>query len=240
MLKVILIDDEVKAIKSLEWEISNFCKDVEVLQTFTNPEKAISYLKFNDPDCVFLDVKMPGMDGFEFLEHFSKRKFAVVFITAYSEFAIKAIKENALDYLLKPIDTDDLMETIERLKAEKRNKKSYDDLERRLIQHSNKRIAIPLEGKLVFINTEHIIYCKSDGNYSRIHLSNQKPLFISKKLKEVDELLPKSDFYRIHNSYIINLKKVIEYQKSDGYVLLENEKLIPVSRSRKSEFLEKI
>lgn len=240
MLNVILIDDEVKAIKSLEWEIENFCEDVEVIKTFTNPEKAISYLKFNEPDCIFLDIKMPEMDGFEFLDRFSKRNFSVVFVTAYSEFAIKAIKENALDYLLKPVDTDDLLETIEKIKAEKKKNENYDVLELRLREHSNKRIAIPVEGKLIFINTEKIIYCKSDGNYCRIHLTDHKPLFISKKLKDIQSLLPEIDFYRIHNSYIINLKKVVEYQKTEGYVLLENQKLIPVSRSKKSEFLEKI
>lgn len=240
MLKVILIDDEQKAIKILKWEIDNFCKDVEIVNTFTDPLKAISFLKYNDIDCVFLDIKMPEMDGFKFLEHFSKRNFSVVFVTAYSEFALKAIKENALDYLLKPIDTDDLLETIEKIKAEKEKNKTFDTLEYRLREHSNKRIAIPTEGKLLFVNTEDINYCKSDGNYCRLHFLNQKSLFISKKLKDIQSLLPENDFYRIHNSYLINLNRVVEYQKTEGYVLLENEKLIPVSRSKKTDFLEKL
>lgn len=238
MLNVILIDDEHKAIKSLEWEINNFCEDVEILKTFTSAEKAIEYLKYHDPDCVFLDVKMPEMDGFQFLERFPKRNFAVIFVTAYSQFAIKAIKENALDYLLKPIDSDDLISTVEKLKAQKH--KAFDALEERLRNTNNKRIAIPVEGKLIFVNIDQIIYCKSDGNYCKIHLEDKKPLFISKKLKDIQNLLPESDFFRIHNSYLINLKKVLEYQKSEGYVLLENQKLIPVSRSKKSEFLNKI
>lgn len=241
MLTIVLIDDEIKAIKSLEWEIDNFCKDVEVVATFTNPEKAITYLKYNNPDCVFLDVEMPEMDGFQLLEHFQQRTFSVVFITAYNQYAIKAIKENALDYLLKPIDSDDLVATIERLKADKRKGRAYDALEERLrATHSNKRIAIPVEGKLVFINTDEIIYCKSDGNYCKIHLVDKKPLFISKKLKEIQNLLPENDFFRVHNSYVINLKKVSEYLKTEGYIILDNQKEIPVSRTKKSEFLDKI
>jgi two-component system LytT family response regulator len=240
MIKLVLIDDEPKAIKSLEWEIDNFCNGVEVMAAFTNPKKAITYLKTNDPDCVFLDVEMPEMDGFHFLSHFQKRDFCVVFITAYNQYAIKAIKENAFDYLLKPIDSDDLVLTIEKLKADKKNGRTYDALEERLKTHSNKRIAIPVEGKLVFINTENIIYCESDGNYCKIYLDHKKPLFISKKLKEVESILPEDDFFRVHNSYVVNLKKVSEYLKSEGYVVLDNAKEIPVSRNKKSEFLNKI
>ncbi|MDQ7917953.1 LytTR family DNA-binding domain-containing protein [Mesonia sp. MT50] len=240
MIKIVLIDDEPKAIKSLEWEITNFCKDVEVMATFTKPKEAISYLQHHDPDCVFLDVEMPEMDGFQLLNHFKKRNFCVVFVTAYNQYAIKAIKENAMDYLLKPIDSDDLVFTMEKLKADKKNGRTYDALEERLRSHTTKRIAIPVEGKLIFLNTEDIVYCESDGNYCKIHLANKKPLFISKKLKEVKSLLPEDDFFRVHNSYVINLKRVSEYLKKDGYVVLDNQKEIPVSRNKKSAFLDKI
>lgn len=240
MLKVILVDDERKAIKSLEWEIANFCEDVEVLETFTDPKQAVTYLKYNNPDCVFLDVEMPKMDGFQLLDHFQKREFCVVFITAYNQYAIKAIKENALDYLLKPIDTDDLIATVEKLKAEKRDGRNYDALEERLRSSNDARIAIPVEGKLVFLNAEDIVYCESDGNYCKVNLVDKKPLFMSKKLKEVEDILPQKDFFRVHNSYIINLKKVTEYLKTDGYVVLDTQKEIPVSRNKKSEFLDKV
>lgn len=240
MLKIILIDDEPNAIKSLEWEIANFCKDVVVLETFTNPKAAIAYLKHNDPDCVFLDVEMPEMDGFQLLDHFHNRRFCVVFITAYDQYAIKAIKENAIDYLLKPIDSDDLVATIEKLKAGKKSGRTYDALEERLMVHSHKRISIPVEGSLVFIDAEDVRYCESDGNYCRIHLMDKKPLFISKKLKEVYRMLPEEDFFRVHNRYIINLKKVSEYLKTDGYVVLDDNTKIPVSRNKKSAFLAKI
>ncbi|MDR6300555.1 LytR/AlgR family response regulator transcription factor [Mesonia maritima] len=240
MIRLVLIDDEPKAIKSIEWEIENFCEDVEVMATFTKPKKAIDYLQLHNPDCVFLDVEMSEMDGFQFLDHFKKRQFCVVFVTAYNQYAIKAIKENAMDYLLKPIDTDDLILTIEKLKVEKKNGRTYDALEERLRSHTNKRIVIPVEGKLIFINTENIFYCESDGNYCKIHLAEKKSLFISKKLKEIQAILPTDDFFRIHNSYVINLKRVSAYLKTEGYVILDNEKKIPVSRNKKSAFLDKI
>jgi two-component system LytT family response regulator len=180
---------------------------------------------------------MPEMDGFEFLDHFHQRNFNVVFITAYTHYAITAIKENALDYLLKPIDSDDLVETIEKLKI---HKSSQDDLEKSLRSNSIDRIAIPVDGKLVFLTANEIIYCESDGNYCKINLVDGKPLFVSKKLKDIQNLLPASSFYRVHNSYIVNLKKVREYLKTDGYVILENRKEIPVSRNKKSAFLDKI
>lgn len=237
MLDVILIDDEPKAIKSLEWEIDNYCEDVNVMETFTSPKKAVQYLEDREPDCVFLDIEMPEMDGFEFLDRFHQRNFHVVFITAYNQYAISAIKENAMDYLLKPIDSDDLVETVEKLRQDK---SSQDALEKNLMENSKKRIAIPIDGKLIFLTVDEIIYCQSDGNYCKIFLTNGKFLFVSKKLKKIQDLLPDSSFYRVHNSYIVNLKKVREYLKTDGYVILENQKEIPVSRSRKSTFLNKI
>lgn len=240
MIKVILVDDEPKAIKSLEWEIANFCKGVEVMATFTKPNEAITYLQHHNPDCVFLDVEMPEMDGFQFLNHFKNRHFSVVFVTAYNQYAIKAIKENAMDYLLKPIDSDELVLTIEKLNADQKYERNYDLLEERLNSHTNKRITIPVEGKLIFINIDNIVYCESDGNYCTIHLADKDSLLISKKLKEISSILPDEDFFRVHNSYVINLKRVSEYLKTDGVVVLDNLKKIPVSRNKKAAFLDKI
>lgn len=240
MLQVILIDDEPKALKGLEWELVNNCEGVEIQGTFTDPEEALVYLRNHRPDVVFLDIQMPEMDGFQFLEHFEQRSFSVVFVTAYDEYALKAIKENAKDYLLKPIDTEVLQETIQKLKFEKRQKPSIDILEEVLLEATPKRIAIPIDGKLLFFTPDEILYCESDGNYSRLFLTNQKTLFLSKKLKEMEDILPKKIFFRIHNSYIINLQKVREYLKKDYYVVLENGTKLPVSRYRKSNFLKKI
>jgi two-component system LytT family response regulator len=244
MIKAVIIDDEPKAIQGLAWELSNFDNELEVVATFTEPEKAIPYLKTTKIDCLFLDIEMPTMDGFQFLEKLTTKDFAVVITTAYNEYAITALKKEAIDYLLKPIDTDDLRETIGKIK--KHNKKGFsaDKFEDILLKFNNKlhhkKITINTDGKLVFLEPNDIFYVESDGNYSTLHLSKNKKIVVTKKLKEINELLPNDHFFRIHNSYIINLNKIKEFLKSDGYVILESGAKVPVSRQRKSQFLEKL
>ena len=240
MLKVILVDDEPKSIKSLEWELENLCEGVEVIGSFTDPHKALDFLKHSTPDCIFLDIEMPEIDGFQFLENFQQRHFEVVFVTAYDQFAIQAIKEDALDYLLKPIDGDDLVATVAKIKLRIKKKSGEDVLERSLLALSGKKVPISVDGKIMFLDPNEIYYCKSDGNYCRIFREGEKPLFVTKKLKEIENLLPQDRFYRVHNSYVINLDKVKEYLKTDAYVILDNQERIPVSRNKKSTFLDKM
>lgn len=239
-IKVLLIDDETKAIKSLLWELEKFTQEVEVLATFTDPTEALNFLNAQFVDCIFLDIEMPGMDGFEFLSHLKDRKFEIVFVTAYNQFALNAIKESAVDYLLKPIDAEDLSVTLKKVRERVGNKREKTlEKETRQVQ-TNRRISIPLNGKILFLETDEITYCESDGNYSKIFLQDNKCLFVTKKLKEIYQLLPSDKFFRVHNSYVVNLKKVREYLKTDGYVVLDNLKKIPVSRNKKSSFLDKI
>lgn len=240
MLNAVIIDDELNAIKSLSWELSNFCEDVEVVQSFTNPENAITFLEKNLVDLVFLDIQMPQMSGLVFLNKLSKRNFSVIFTTAYNEFAIDAIKQNAIDYLTKPIDTDDLIQAVNKVVHYKENRLTRDTLEESLLAIKDQRIKISVDGKLLFLESDEIIYCESDGNYTKMFLADNQKLFISKKLKEIEELLPSSHFFRVHNSYIVNLSKVKAYYKTDAYVEMDNQKKIPVSRNKKSDFLDKV
>jgi two-component system LytT family response regulator len=244
MIKAVIIDDEPKAIKSLSWELDNFNKEVEVVATFTEPEKALTYLNKTKIDCLFLDIEMPTMDGFQFLEKINHQNFAVIITTAYNEYAIKALKKEAVDYLLKPIDSDDLKEALEKVKKYKAKDFSPEKFEDMLLQfnnkHNTKKITINTDGKLVFLNPSDIYYIASDGNYCTLYLSENKKIVVTKKLKDLNDLLPQDHFFRIHNSYIINLGKIKEFLKSDGYVILDNNSKIPVSRQRKSEFLEKL
>ncbi len=245
MLKAILVDDESKALESLAWELENFSNEVEVLAKFTNPEHALEYLQNNSIDCVFLDIEMPTMDGFQFLNKIEVKDFAVVITTAYNEYAIKAIKEKAVDYLLKPVDIDDLKITIEKVKDYVlKGDIVSDKLERILKSYTKevnqKKVTVNVDGRLVFLHINEIVYAESDGNYSTLILSNSKKLVLTKKLKEVNELLPEAHFFRIHNSYIVNLDKIKEYIKSEGYVVLEGDYKIPISRQKKSEFLKKL
>lgn len=243
MLKAVIIDDEPKAIQGLTWELSNFGDEIEVIATFTEPEKALYYINSTDIDCLFLDVEMPTMDGFQFLEKLDTKDFAIVITTAYNEYAIKALKKEAIDYLLKPIDSDDLKEALAKIKKYNSRVTNSDKFEKILLNFneklSHKKITINTDGKLVFLEPDDILYAESDGNYATLFLLNNKKIVLTKKLKEVGELLPEDSFFRIHNSFIINLNKIKEFLKTDGYVVLENNKKIPVSRQRKSDFLGK-
>ena len=235
--------DEPKAIKSLLWELSNFNDDLEIIQTFTEADKAIKYINESSIDCLFLDIEMPTMDGFQLLEKLKKKDFAVVITTAYNEYAIKALKNEAIDYLLKPIDTDDLEETLSRIKSYHSKNDNSEKFEKILFNFNKKfnqrKITINTDGKLIFLEQSEILFVESDGNYCSIHTTNNKKIVVTKKLKEINLLLPDEHFFRIHNSFIINLNKIKEFLKSDGYVIIENNHKIPVSRQRKSDLLEK-
>lgn len=247
MIRAVIIDDEPKAIQSLKWELSNFENDIEVVATFSIPEEALEFLPKNDIDCLFLDIEMPTMDGFQFLEKLTHKDFATVITTAYNEYAIKAFKKEAIDYLLKPIDTDDLEDTIQKIKKYKKANKNNEEsekIEKILLNFnekiSQKKITVNTDGKLVFLDPNDILFLESDGNYCTIHTNNNKKIVLTKKLKEVGAKLPDEQFFRVHNSYIINLGRIKEYLKSDGYVILEDNHKIPVSRQKKSEFLDKL
>jgi two-component system LytT family response regulator len=246
MIDLILIDDEPSAIKSLEWEIGNFCKNVNILGTFSSATEAVSFLKKNMVDCIFLDIEMPDMDGFQFLELFPNRNFAVVITTAFDQYAIKAIKESALDYLLKPIDSDDLIACFDKIEQQKNSTSISEKLENsleKILQStvlSQKKINVTNDGKMIFLNPDDIIYCESDGNYCTIYLENKEKIVLSQKLKFMEEKLAQLQFFRIHNSYLINLNKVKEFHKTDEYVVLTNQVKIPVSRQKKSTFLDKL
>ena len=244
MIEAVLVDDEIKALQGLTWELTNFSDEIHVGASFTNPLEALDYLAQNTPDCLFLDIEMPTMDGFQFIQKLTNKNFPVVITTAYNQYAIKALKNEAIDYLLKPIDTDDLADTIKKIKKFNARNFSAERLEKILLNFNsgtvNKKITINTDGKLLFLESDEIIYAESDGNYSTIYLSDGSKLVLTKKLKEVNELLPEDSFFRIHNSFIINLNKVKEFLKTDGYVVLKTGHKIPVSRQKKSDFLDMI
>lgn len=246
MLRAIIVDDEDKAIKSLSWELSNFNDEVTVVDTFSNPEKALLFIKDNKIDCLFLDIEMPTMDGFQFIEKLPRKDFAIIITTAYNEYAVEALKKEAIDYLLKPVDTDDLEQSLKKIaRFSKRinvadTNEKFEKILLKFNQNlAEKKIIINADGKLIFLKSAEILFIESDGNYSSIHTTDGKKIVVTKKLKEVNFLLPQNFFFRIHNSFIINLNKVKEYYKTDGYVVLEQNHKIPVSRQKKSEFLDK-
>lgn len=243
MIKAIIVDDESNAVKNLKWELENFCKDIEVIDSFTNPVEAISAINYLKPDCVFLDIEMPEMDGFQLLASLKYRNFDLIITTAFDNYAIKAFKEHAIDYLLKPIDSDDLTESVERVRANKSKnglgfeiKKVLESITPIPERH---KIAIPLSGKTIFVESEEIIYCKSSGNYSEIYFKDHKTEILSKKLKDVELIIRHKNFFRVHNSYLVNINYIKEFVKSDGqYIVLDEGTTIPVSRNKKHELMQ--
>jgi two-component system, LytTR family, response regulator len=242
MIEAVVVDDEIKALQSLSWELTNFSDEISVMASFTDPFEALSFLDTNTPDCLFLDIEMPTMDGFQFIQKLKNKDFPVVITTAYNQYAIKALKNEAIDYLLKPIDTDDLRDTIAKIKKFNNRNYTAERLERILLNFNtnsvHKKITFNTDGKLIFLDGADILYAESDGNYSTVYLTDGQKIVLTKKLKEVNELLPPDTFFRIHNSYIINLTKIKEFIKTDGYVILSSNHKIPVSRQKKSGFLD--
>ncbi len=243
MIKAIIVDDELSAIKSLQWEIENFCKDIEICDSFTDPVEAISAINYLKPDCVFLDIEMPEMDGFQLLNNLKFRDFDLLITTAFDNYAIRAFKESAIDYLLKPIDTDDLLNSVEKIKRNKDKNILGTELKKVLnsinLQTNFNKIHIPLAGKSIFVEVDAIIYCKSDGNYCEIYFKDGKKEVVSKKIKEVEVFFNHNNFFRVHNSYLVNINFIKEFIKSDGqYLVLENGVSIPVSRSKRNALLK--
>lgn len=247
MIKTIIIDDEHNAREFLEKLLNRYLpNEFLVLDKCESVDKAIVSIEKNEPELIFLDVEMPNKNGFELLKEMKSRSFDVIFTTAYSEYAIKAIKENALDYLLKPINYIDLLETIKRYKQRLEKNTKQDNLKIILNQidsgDSNfNKIALPTESGYEIINPNQILYCQADSNYSSVTFINGKKIILSKTLKYIEELLPKASFHRIHKSYLVNLNHIVRFNKSvDLYVELNNGEQLPLASRKKESFLNAI
>ena len=184
---------------------------------------------------------MPEIDGFQLLNKLEFREFDLIITTAYDSYALQAFKESAIDYLLKPVDTDDLLKSIARVKVNKSANLLGNEISKAIELITPKatfnKIALPLAGKTIFILPEEILYCKSDGNYTEIYFKNRKREILSKKLKDIEAIINNTLFCRVHNSYVVNINYIKEFVKSDGtYLVLEDNTNIPVSRAKKIVF----
>lgn len=246
MLKSIIVDDELKSRESLKKMLAAFCQDVEVLDTCQNVAEAVKAIDEFKPDVVFLDVQMQGETGFDLLSTLDDIDFEVIFTTAYSEYALKAIKFSAVDYLLKPIDIDDLQKAV--AKVEKKQSPNVADRLKQLLQNlkggssiENYKLALPTAEGLTFIKTNEILYCKASGNYTEIFMEGGKKHLVSRPLKEYDDLLSDHTFFRIHHSYLINLNGVKSYIRGEGgQVVMSDNATLDVSRRKKEAFMERI
>ena len=246
MIKAIIIDDELDAIESLKWEINRYCKNIEILDTFSEAEEAISAINYLKPDCVFLDIEMPEMDGFQLLSKLKFRDFDLVITTAYDNYAIQAFKESAIDYLLKPIDHTDIEKVSQKILKNKQKNNLGEELKEALRVMAPKekliqKIPFPLQGKTIFIPLEDILYCKSDGSYTTVFIKSGEKHLLSKKIKDVEKLCNSKQMIRVHQSYLVNATYIKEYIKSEGYYLvLDNGESIPVSKANRKYLQEVI
>lgn len=246
-IKAIIVDDEQHCIDALKTMLQKKCPEVTVLAGVNSVTDAKQVIDELQPDLVFLDVEMPHENGFELLKRYDKVVFDVIFTTAYEQYALKAIKFNALDYLLKPFSVQDLQEALRKYHERRLNKPDAGiaPLEvflqnMKTMQQTNKKIALPTINGLVFMPVQNIVRCESTGNYTKIFFTDRKQLLVSKPLKEFEELLTDVDFFRIHNSHLINLQQMESYiQGEGGFALMSDGTQVEVSRRRKADFLKK-
>jgi len=245
MLNAIIVDDEVHSCKTLEALLKRDCPHVNVVALCSNGEDALRVIKVSNPDLVFLDVEMPRMNGFEMLEKLEQINFHLIFVTSYDAYALKAIRFSAIDYLLKPINRDELKAAVEKVFS-----RMQAPLPEQLkivlekMQHpvfSINRIAFPTMEGLQMLAIESIISGEADDNYTTLHLKGNKKIVVSSTLKVIEELLEDHSFIRIHRSYLVNVKEIEKYMKADGgYVVMSDGSQIYVSRNKKEELLKKL
>ena len=244
ILKAIIIDDEARSRKALQIALKDYCPAVEIVSIAETPEKGIEAILNCKPDIVFLDVQMPGMSGFDLLSHFPEIDFDIVFITAHDHYAIKAIRFSALDYLLKPIQIDELMAAVKKAEEKKNNrhtnwqyKSLYENV--RNGHNASGSIAVPTGDGLLFIKTENIIRCQAEGNYIFIYQTGKEKMLITKTLGDIESMLDTKEFFRVHNSHLVNLVHIKKYIKGDGgYVIMSDNSTVDVSRRKKEEFMQ--
>lgn len=242
-IKAIIIDDEEHARENLLDMLNEYCSNVEIIGLSAEIQESKKLIEELKPDLIFLDIKLSNSSGFELLELIKRRSFGVIFVTAYDNYAIKAIKFSAIDYLLKPINCKDLVKSVEKFSNRTEIEKKATQLELLMENLSNERsfsrIGINAEGKMEFLAIKKIIRLQGESNYTRIFLEGYQTMLVSKTLVEFEELLDGLGFFRVHKTHLVNLSYIKTIEKSsDCHLILTDESRIPVSRRRKAGLYE--
>lgn len=244
MIRGIIVEDEKHSRETLTGMLERYCKNVEVIAEAESYRRGLELIRKHSPDVVFLDIQMPDGSGFRLLEELDKINFAIIFTTAFDQFAIKAIKYSALDYLLKPIDPDELVHAIKKVE-QKLNKSEVNDNIRVLLENIRSKendphkIVLSTSEKIHIIETDQILRCESDNYYTNFFLTDGKNILISKTLKENEELLSDHNFIRPHKSHLVNVKYIKGFLKNDGgYIEMTDGSRIPVSRRKREKIIE--
>ena len=241
----VIIDDEEGARESLANILKSYVPAVEILGKAASAAEGFELINKVEPQLVFLDVEMPNENAFDLIDKFDSVNFEIIFVTAYDHYAIQAIKSSALDYLLKPVDIDDLKSAVAKLdhKISQPQKDEQFDLLLASVNSDrpHKKIAVPETDGLIFIDVDEIIRCESDGNYTKIYLKNEKRIVSSKTLGDYDGILKNNDFFRTHRSHLINLNEIHKFVKGDGgYILMSDKSEVEISRRKKQDFLVRL
>ena len=247
MIRTIIIDDEPSAVNVLSLLLKKKCKDtVDVIATSNSPQEGKGLIEKLSPDLVFLDIEMPGMTGVDLVRSFKNPGFRVVFVTAYDAYAVEAFRLSAMDYLLKPVEGEDVVRAVEKIKNDISKNQNpivtqLQHLEELFQQHAGaaeNKIGIGMADKIVFVNISDIIYCEANGSYTNVYLQDGKKMVASKSLGDFETQLEEHKFFRIHHSFLINLNRVEEFQRHDGgYVIMGNKKQLEVSQRKRKDFL---
>ena len=243
MVNALIIEDDRNNIEVLNGLLARFCPDVTLAGSATNVNDGIALIKQLSPDLVFLDVELGDQTSFEIIKHFSSPSFKIIFTTAHEQYAFKAIKASCIEYLLKPINYKELQEAVKKFDQQKNlsvNQKKIEVLLDNLGNNTSgvNKLAIPTSEGYTFLNSNELMYCQADLNYTVIHTSKNERLVSSKNLKEFEELLNPSVFFRCHKSYIINLNFIKKFNRSDSVVYMANDASIDIAVRKKDEFLK--
>jgi len=242
MLKVLLIDDEERATDALRLMIEKMVPEIQQIFVCNDSRKAAEMIHFCQPGLVFLDIQMPHLNGFELLEKLPNKNFKLIFTTAYNEYAIQAIRFSAFDYLLKPIDSDELQASVHRFLGSQENYQQQLDLLKNIMHNIQApsadefRLALPTKDGVHFLMPNEIIRCEAVGNYTKFFTDKNKTYLISKTLGEYDTLLTPHNFIRTHKSHLVN-KKFISFVDHDGFAVLKDNSKVEVSRRRKEDVM---
>lgn len=244
MIKSILIDDEKHCLDTLSILLKEYCPDVQIIEQCHSGKEGLLSIKKANPDLVFLDIEMPGMNGFEMLEQLTGISFAIIFTTSYDQYAVRAIRFSALDYLLKPIDPNELISAVRKV-MEQRHLPLAEQFQMLLKQIQNKdhqfsKIAVPTAEGFELIPADQVVRCEADDNYTHLFLKNKTKITACRTLKEMEEQLHDFTFFvRVHHSYIVNLNEITKYIRGEGgYLVMSDTSSVNVSRSRKEALLK--
>lgn len=246
MITAVIVEDETKSREVLETLVKTNCPDVQVVATADSVASGLELIRKVNPKLVFLDIEMADGSGFDLLEQLPQAGFDVIFTTASDQHALRAIKYSAIDYLLKPIDGDELKAAVEKIVKKQSGNDNLENLKFllqnfRMPSEQYTKITLPTGNAYEIVNVKDIIRCEADGSYTSFFLENKKKLLVSASLKHYEDLLPENDFIRVHHHHLININHVVRYLKTDGgYAVMTDGSQIEISRRKKDAFLQRL